>query len=413
MKVGLCLGSLLPILFCSAALAQQPAPQPHPMTFFITSVPIGDGGNLGGLAGADAHCQKLATAAGAGGRTWHAYMSTQPREDKPAINARDRIGQGPWYNFKGEMIAKGQADLHGDTIELARLGNNVTKLSALTEKGEIVPGLNCQVVTIKTKGDQQNETERGALENKRIFTKEIEDSLLSGEIQLAVHSMKDLSTDLPQGLTLAAIPHRADHRDALIARNKRKFEELPAGARVGTSSPRRRTQLRAARSDLQILDIHGNVDTRLRKLDSGACDAIVLAAAGLTRLGLEKRIAEFLSLKIMIPAIGQGALAVEAREDDTETLKLLSNLDDGQTRQAVEAERAFARRLGASCRTPIAAYARSSEGKLAMDGMVSSADGRKLLRSRLVSDNQEPQKVGEELADDLLSKGARLVLEAV
>jgi hypothetical protein len=139
-------GSILPILLGTPfALAQQSAPQPaqpHPMTFFITSVQIGKGGDLGGVAGADAHCQRLATAAGGGNHTWHAYLSTQPRDGQPAINARDRIGQGPWHNFKGDMIAKGLADLHGDTIELARLGNNVTKLSALTEKGEIVPGLN-------------------------------------------------------------------------------------------------------------------------------------------------------------------------------------------------------------------------------------------------------------------------------
>ena len=139
-------GSVLSILqassFALAQEAQQPPAQPHPMTFFITSVPIGKGGDLGGVAGADAHCQRLATAAGAGSRTWRAYLSTQTRDGEPAINARDRIGQGPWYNFKGDMIAKALADLHGDTIELARLGNNVTKLSALTEKGEIVPGLN-------------------------------------------------------------------------------------------------------------------------------------------------------------------------------------------------------------------------------------------------------------------------------
>jgi hydroxymethylbilane synthase len=158
--------------------------------------------------------------------------------------------------------------------------------------------------------------------------------------------------------------------------------------------------------------MHGNVDTRLRKLDGGSYDAIVIAAAGLMRLGLEKRVTELLATKIMLPAIGQGALAIEARKDDPETLGLLSCLDDKSTRRAVEAERAFARRLGANCRTPIAAYARVHDAKLAIDGMVSSADGRMLLRSQLVSDNPEPQKVGEELAESLLSKGAQLMLEA-
>jgi len=224
--------------------------------------------------------------------------------------------------------------------------------------------------------------------------------------------MKDLTTALPSGLTLAAVPRRADHRDVLVSRSKQKFDDLPAGARVGTSSPRRRTQLVAARSDLEVEDVHGNVDTRLRKLDGANYDAIVLAAAGLMRLGLEKRITEFLPTKIMLPAIGQGALAIEARTDDAETLRAVSLIEDKSTRGAIEAERAFARKLGADCRTPIAAYARVQNGKVAIDGMVSSGDGRKLLRSQLISDNLEPEMVGEQLAESLLSKGAQFVLEA-
>jgi hydroxymethylbilane synthase len=299
-----------------------------------------------------------------------------------------------------------------------RIGSRGSSL-ALAQATEIVkglresaPNLSYEVVVIKTRGDRIHESDESLLEGKSIFTKEIEDSLLSGEIQIAVHSMKDLSTDLPTGLTIAAVPRRADHRDALITRTRQKFDELPGGARVGTSSPRRRTQLLAARSDLQVADTHGNVDTRLRKLDSGAYDAIVLAAAGLVRLGFEKRVTEFLPARIMLPAIGQGALAVETKDDDFETMKLVSHLDDKSTHHAVEAERAFARKLGANCRTPIAAHARIQDGKLAIEGMVSSPDGRKLLRSRLVSDNPHPEKVGEELADSLLSKGAQLVLEA-
>ena len=245
-----------------------------------------------------------------------------------------------------------------------------------------------------------------------MFTKEIEDSLLSGDVQIAIHSMKDLTTDLPPGLTIAAVPQRGDHRDALISRNKQKFDELRGRAKVGTSSPRRRTQLLAARNDLEVVDIHGNVDTRLRKLDGGGYDAIVVAAAGLKRLGLEKRVTEFLPTKIILPAIGQGALAIETRKEDLETINLVSRLEDKSTRKAVDAERAFARRLGANCRTPIAAYARKQDGTLVIDGMVSSADGRMLLRSQLVSSDSEPEKVGEELAESLLRKGAKVVLEA-
>lgn len=282
----------------------------------------------------------------------------------------------------------------------------------IKELRELSPSHNYRIVSIKTTGDKLAESRESIPEGKGIFTKEIEGSLLKGEIQLAVHSMKDLATELPSGLSIAAVPRRADHRDALLSRRKENFDRLPGGATIGTSSARRRTQLLAARSDLEVLDMHGNVETRLRKLDSGDYDGIVLAAAGLRRLGLEKRVTEFLSTKIMIPAIGQGAIAIEAREDDIETVELVSRLEDKSTRRAVEAERAFARKLGANCRTPIAAYARDEDGRLAIDGMVSSADGRMLLRSQVVSTNPRPEIVGEELAESLLAKGAQSVLEA-
>ena len=277
---------------------------------------------------------------------------------------------------------------------------------------ESAPHCNYRLVSIKTTGDKLAESRESMFEGKGVFTKEIEDSLLKGEVQMAIHSMKDLATELPPGLTIAAVPRRANHRDALISRSKEKLDRLPAGAAIGTSSPRRRTQLLAARSDLQVLEMRGNVDTRLHKLDSGDYDGIVLAAAGLMRLGLERRVTEFLSSKVMLPAIGQGAIAIEARQDDKATLELVSGLEDKATRQAVEAERAFARKLGANCRTPIAAYARVEGGRFAMDGMVSSADGRMLLRSQLVSTNPKPERVGEELAESLLAKGAQFVLEA-
>jgi len=294
----------------------------------------------------------------------------------------------------------------GSGLALAQ-ANEVVKLLR-----ELAHHNNCRIVPIKTTGDKLPESRESLSEGKGIFTKEIEESLLKGEIQLAVHSMKDLGTELPSGLTVAAVPRRADHRDVLISRNREKLERLPGGAVIATSSPRRRTQLLATRSDLQVLQMHGNVDTRLRKLDGGDYDGIVLAAAGLMRLGLEKRVTEYLSTKIMLPAIGQGAIAIEAREDDAETVELVSRLEDKSTRLAVQAERAFARKLGANCRTPIAAYARFEEGRLAIDGMVSSVDGRMLLRSQLVSTSPTPESVGEELAESLLEKGAQFVLEA-
>ncbi len=276
---------------------------------------------------------------------------------------------------------------------------------------ELESNLRFEITEIKTKGDNMRDSEESVLDSKRLFTKEIEESLIDKEIRIAVHSMKDLTTELPTGLKIAAVPQRADHRDALISRDKRKFEQLSGGARVGTSSPRRRTQLLAARNDLHILAMHGNVDTRLRKLEAGEYDAIIVAAAGLARLGMEKRATELLSTRIMLPAVGQGALAVEIRENDEEMVGLLSRINHEPTHRAVEAERAFARKLGANCKTPIAAFATVHETKLRIDGMVASSDGRMLLRTQLISDKSDPKKVGEELAESLINKGAQLVLE--
>jgi len=275
----------------------------------------------------------------------------------------------------------------------------------------VEPSFNFEIAEIKTQGDNARNVGQAALDGKRLFTKEIEESLINKEIRLAVHSMKDLTADLPTGLKIGAVPERADYRDALISRDRRKFEQLPGGARVGTSSPRRRAQLLAARNDLHILDIHGNVGTRLRKLEAGECDAIIVAAAGLERLSMEKRATELLSTRVMLPAVGQGALAVEIREEDKEMVELLSLISHEPTHRAVEAERAFARKLGANCRTPIAAFATVHKTKLRIEGLVASLDGRMLLRTQLISEKSDPKKVGEELAESLLSKGAQLVLE--
>ena len=293
----------------------------------------------------------------------------------------------------------------GSRLALAQANEVVSALR------DFAPRTNFRVVSVRTKGDTTPESKEGDFEGKGVFTKEIEELLLRDEIQLAIHSMKDLGTDLPVGLRIAAVPRRADHRDAVISRTKEKLDGLPGGASVGTSSPRRRVQLVAARSDLQVMEMHGNVDTRLRKLDGGSYDAIILASAGLTRLGLNKRVTEFLSTKIMLPAIGQGAIAIEAREDDHETVELVSRLEDESTRRAVEAERAFARKLGANCKTPIAAYAKVDGDTLVIDGMVSTADGRMLIRTQLTASKIEPEKAGEELAESLLEKGAQSILE--
>ena len=272
-------------------------------------------------------------------------------------------------------------------------------------------GVRYKVVPIRTRGDKMHDLGTTAVEGKSLFTKEIEESLIKRQVDVAIHSMKDLTTDLPPGLVIAAVPERANPRDVLVSQDNRKFEELPRSARIGTSSVRRRAQLLAARGDLEIVDMQGNVDTRLRKLANGDYDAIVLAAAGLIRLGLERHATEFLSTDVMLPAVGQGALAIQSRQDDDEIRALLSNIDHKPTRRAVEAERAFARRFGANCRTPIAAYARIESAGLAIDGMVAALSGKMLVRSRIVSDNRDAEKVGEELAEILLNKGAATILE--
>jgi hydroxymethylbilane synthase len=299
-----------------------------------------------------------------------------------------------------------------------RIGTRGSKL-ALAQTNQVVeilrrfpPGVRYEIVAIRTQGDKMHDLGDTAIEGKSMFTKEIEESLLKGEIDMAVHSMKDLTTELPKGLVIAAVPERVNPRDVFVSRNKMKFDELLGGARVGTSSPRRRAQLLAARGDLRILDMHGNVDTRLRSLENGDYDAIVLAAAGLIRLGLEKHATEFLSTDVMLPAVGQGALAIQSRENDDDIKHLLSRMDHNPTRRAVEAERAFARRLGADCRTPIAAYARAESAGLAIDGVVAAPSGKLLVRSRIVSDDPDAEKVGMQLAEVLLDKGAASILEA-
>ena len=294
----------------------------------------------------------------------------------------------------------------GSALALAQANEIVTAI------GQRKKGMRCEIVTIRTKGDETHHLGGETVDGKSLFTKEIEESLLQRKIDLAVHSMKDLTTDQPEGLTIAGIPTRQNPRDALISRSKTKFAELEGHARIGTSSPRRKVQLLAARGDLEIVETRGNVDTRLRKLGGNEFDAVVLAAAGLIRLGLEKQATEYLSTSVMLPAVGQGALAIQVREDDTETKELVSHIDHNETRRAVEAERAFARKLGADCRTPVAAYAKIESGKMTIDGMVAALNGRMLLRSRVTSGISDPVKIGEQLAENLLSKGAATILEA-
>lgn len=245
---------------------------------------------------------------------------------------------------------------------------------------------------------------------KGLFIKEIEEALLAGKIDIAVHSLKDMPTIQPAGLVVAAVPPREDARDVFVSRDGKLFEQLAPGARLGTSSPRRQTQIRHLRPDLEIIPMRGNLDTRLRKLERGDCEALVLAAAGVHRLGLRERITAYFSVDEMCPAVGQGALSLETREDGGEVVRAVAALDDPATHRAVRAERSMLRRLGGGCRVPIAAHAYHRDAEFLLLGVVASADGGRVLRAIAAGSEKDPEALGLALAEDLLAKGAAEIL---
>ena len=271
-------------------------------------------------------------------------------------------------------------------------------------------GTRVEVVAMRTEGDRLAEARLATVGGKGLFVREIEEALLRGDADVAVHSLKDLPAELPRGLTLAAFPERADARDVLVARRPLRFAELPRGAVLGTSSPRRRALALALRPDLSVEPIRGNVDTRLRKLEAGDFDAIVLAAAGLVRLAVTPRHVEVLAPEVFVPAVGQGVLAVEARRDDARTLSALRALDHEPTRLCALAERAFLGHLGASCVTPMAAHARLAAGRLLLDALVASEDGRTVLRESAEGAPERAEMLGIRVADALLARGAAAVV---
>jgi hydroxymethylbilane synthase len=261
-------------------------------------------------------------------------------------------------------------------------------------------------VPLSTRGDREQAGPIGAMGGQGVFTKELQRALAAGEIDLAVHSLKDLPTDAVAGLVLAAVPPRGAAGDVLVSRKVRSWEELPAGAVIGTGSLRRRTQLWHARADLKMEDVRGNVDTRLRKLDEGQYDGLILAEAGLERLGLAGQITQVLPKSLMLPAVGQGALGLEARADDRRTLDALAPLDDPETHAAVLAERALLATLRGGCLAPIGAWARVAEGRLSLSGVVLSLDGAKRLAAEAAGDLADAVALGRSVAAELLSRGA-------
>lgn len=275
------------------------------------------------------------------------------------------------------------------------------------------PKLDVQLVAVSTKGDRILDQPLASIGGKGLFIKELEQKLYDHSADIAVHSMKDVTIEMPDGMALPVILQREDPRDALVASYYRDLDELPAGACVGTSSLRRQSQLAARRPDLVIKTLRGNVGTRLKRLDNGDFDAIVLAAAGMARLQLAARISQYLEPDIMLPAIGQGAIGIETRAGDSAVIDCLQPLNDPQTWTQLLAERAFSRRLFGGCQLPIAAYAQIDGDSLQLSGLVASVDGRRVIADQIQGPTITAEALGLELAERLLQRGADKILQEV
>jgi hydroxymethylbilane synthase len=279
------------------------------------------------------------------------------------------------------------------------------------------PDADVSLRVIKTSGDKILDVPLAKVGGKGLFVKEIEEAMLAGEIHMAVHSMKDMPGEFPEGLCIAAVPVRETPLDAFLARKVQEIKQLPEGAAIGTSSLRRASQLLYLRPDLKIIPLRGNIDTRIRKLESENLDAVILAAAGIRRLGFAHCITSQINPETMLPAVGQGALCIEARNDDTKILNLLAQINDPETACTVSAERAFLKRLQGGCQVPIAAFAQIRGKEIVIDGMVAETDGSVLLRKQLRGPVENPEQLGTKLAETLIKQGAgdivqRLLQEA-
>ncbi len=304
-------------------------------------------------------------------------------------------------------------------MEKIRIGTRGSKLAlwqANFIKNEIEnyhKDIKVELKIIKTKGDKILDVPLAMVGGKGLFVKEIEEALLNKEVDLAVHSMKDVPTFFPEGLYLPVITKREDYRDAFVSKQGISLNELPSGCIVGTSSLRRKSQIINIRPDLKIKDLRGNVDTRLKKLDNAEYDAIILAAAGLKRMGLENRITQYLDESIMIPAIGQGALGIEIRENDKEIFDIVSFLKHEETFLEVKAERAFLRILEGGCQVPIGCYGKIEKNKIKLKGFVASIDGTKIIKEEMIGDVNDYKLIGIKLAESILNKGGKKILEQV
>ena len=273
------------------------------------------------------------------------------------------------------------------------------------------PGMGVALTVIKTKGDIMQDVALVKIGGKGVFVKEIEDALLRGDIDLAVHSLKDVPAELPPGLTIAVTPEREDPRDVLVSKHRVKFEAMPRRARIGTGSLRRGFQLRNIFPDVEIVPLRGNLDTRLKKVETEDLDAVVVAAAGIRRLGWVSRVTQFLPVETIIPAVGQGTLAIEVREDDGMVRKAIAFLNHAPTWREAQAERSFLRRLGGGCQLPLAAYAKTEGTGIKITGLLGTIDGRVMIREELRGPADAGEALGDQLAEAILERGGRAILD--
>jgi len=275
------------------------------------------------------------------------------------------------------------------------------------------PEITIELIKIKTKGDKISDVPLSKIGGKGLFVKEIEQALMDGRIDMAVHSMKDVPTEVPYGLYIGIIPERDDPRDVLITKREGTLRTIKKGAKIGTSSLRRKAQLLYLRKDLQVLPLRGNLDTRIRKLDTEDLDAIIVASAGVRRMGLQEKVSEYLSPGIMLPAVGQGALGIELRQGDEKIYNLVAFLDHHQTRLSVQAERSFLKQLGGGCQVPIAALGIIEDRRLKLQGLVANTEGTQIIKDQIEGEPSNAQELGKELAERLLRKGAQNILDEV
>jgi len=303
-------------------------------------------------------------------------------------------------------------------IKTIRIGTRGSAL-ALTQTNLVADlirgkhgGVNVEIRVIKTKGDIMQDISLVRIGGKGVFVKEIEDALLKGEIDLAVHSMKDIPAEIPEGLQITGTPKREDPRDVLVSRNNCKLEKMARHARIGTGSLRRAIQVREILPDVEIIPIRGNLDTRIKKIEAAEFDGVIVAAAGIRRMGWMERVAQFLPTEVMLPAAGQGILALEQRSDNEAVSDIVALLNHEDTWIEASAERAFLKRLGGGCQLPIAAFAKKSGDTITARGLLGSLDGRIIIREEIRGIAEDAETIGTKLAEAILAKGGQAVLEA-